>query len=194
MRRIYTPNRASDLEHAKKLRETFMDRKADRQQPVSWRWPRSMQEVGKCEAVMYASDKWQKGRGRNWLEDYKHIAEGMQWVLVRPGFLVDAESNKPLPLTGPTVELYPMPKAFAVLADVLGVQMQFYEPSEGEGDGYLLPNGDSGLYEVTVSRAKLGSAKFPDSGETFLFIYTSAGVELLIVGEQLEVEKDGIVG
>lgn len=191
MKRIYTPNRG-DLDVATKIRETFVDRPAEKRQNVTWRWPRSMREVGKCEAVMYASDKWQKGRGRNWLEDYKHIAEGAQWVLVRPGFLVDAHDHRELKLSGPDIDLYPMPSSFAVLANVLGVQMQFYMPDDS-AEGYAL-NGDAGLYEVTVAHAKLGAGKFPDSGDTFLFIYTSAGVEMLIVGEQLEIEKDGIVG
>lgn len=192
MRRVYTPNLSRDLDQAIALRETFVDRKAEKKLPVGWRWPRVMREVGRCEAVMYASDKWQKGRGRNWLEDYKHIAEGAQWVLVRDGFLRDASSGKALDVVGPTIELGSMPGSFAVLADVLGVQLQFYIP--GGDDGYELADDDRGLYEVTIGRAKLGAAKFPDNGETFLLIYTSAGVEMIIVGEELEVEKDGIVG
>jgi hypothetical protein len=192
MRRLYTPNR-QDLATASSIRETFVDRPPERRQNVPWRWPRVMREVGRCEAVMYASDKWQKGRGRNWLEDYKHIAEGAQWVLARPGFLVDFKTGDELDLCGPEIELYPMPTSFAVLADVLGIQMQFYEDADNS-DGYMLPNGDAGLYEVTIARAKLGAGKFPDSGDTFLFLYTAAGVELLIVGEKLDVEKDGIVG
>jgi len=191
----YTPNRSDDLAVAQKIRETFVDRKAERRQEVPWKWPRSMREVGRCEAVMYSSDKWQKGRGRNWLEDYKHIAEGMQWVLVRPGFLQDGKTRKALDVVGPEIDLHPMPSSFAVLADVLGVQMQFYMP-DGAGDEYYLPNAseDTGLYEVAIGHAKLGAGQFPDTGETFLIVYTPAGVEMLIVGEKLAVEKDGIVG
>lgn len=192
MRRLYTPNRR-DLDVATKIRETFYDRPAEKQQNVPWRWPKSMREVGKCEAVMYASDKWQKGRGRNWLEDYKHIAEGMQWVLVRSGFLIDDDTRQPLEPPGPVIELSPMPSAYAVLADVLGVQVQLYEEADN-ADGYRLPDSDEGLYEIAIRHAKLGSGQFPDSKEPFLFVYTSAGVEMLIVGEELNIEKDGIVG
>lgn len=194
MRRVYHPNRARDIEAATALRETFVDRRAERQQAVPWKWPRSLREVGKCEAVMYASDKWQKGRGRNWLEDYKHRAEGVQWVLVRDGFLRDAETNRDLALSGPIIDLEPMPDSFAVLADVLGVQMQFYDSKGDPETDYFLPKGDTNLYEIAIARAKLGAAKFPDTGQTFLMIYTSAGVEMIIVGEKLDVEKDGIVG
>jgi hypothetical protein len=195
-RRIYQPNRSNDLEAAAAIRETFTDRPAERRQKVSWKWPKSMKEVGHCEAVMYASDKWQKGRGRNWLEDYKHIAEGLQYMLVRPGFLVDFnDPRRALDVVGPTVELDEMPDAFAVLAYPLGVQVRLYLPDDS-AEGYYLPNnsGDQGLYEIVIKHAHLGGGRFPDTGERFLFIYTAAGVEMLIVGEKLDIEKDGIVG
>jgi hypothetical protein len=192
MRRVYHPNR-SDVSEALKIRETFVDRPAERQQPVPWQWPRSMREVGRCEAVMYSSDKWQPGRGRDWLEDYKHIAEGVQWLLVRPGFLLDGKTDRALDVKGPVIDLAPMPQSFAVLANVLGVQVRFYL---SDGSEYYLPNAssDEGLYEIDCKHAKLGASRFPDTNDAFLVIYTAAGVELLIVGEQLAIEKDGIVG
>jgi hypothetical protein len=41
----------------------------------------------------------------------------------------------------------------------------------------------------------LGGGKHPVTGEVFLFVYTKThGVGMLITGERLGIEKDGIVG
>lgn len=191
MRRMYEPNRSS-RDHARNLRETFVDRPVSREQPVTWNWPKTMQEIGVCKAVMYASDKWQARRGDK--EDYKHVSEGPQWVLARPGFLVHYEDpSEPLSVVGPTIDLGPMPDSFAVLADILGVQLRLYQKIER--NRYALPRAaNDGYYQVNIARAKLGAGKFPDSGDTFLIVYSSAGVDLLIVGSQLSIEKDGITG
>ena len=194
-RRMYTPNYArNDEAVAEEIRETFTDRPAEKRTNVSWRWPRTLQEVGQCVAVMYSSDKWKAGRGKNWAEDYKHVAEGEQWILVRPGFLVEDERpSQEIPVCGPKIELGPMPTAFAVLADVLGAQLRLYRQSDLRGtDGSAAASGD--LYQTNVARAKLGGARFPDNDEPFLFIYTAAGVEMIIVGRELAIEKDGITG
>lgn len=179
------------IEDARKLREAFYDRPVERQTTVPWQWPRAMREVGLNLSVMYASDKW-KRRGDK--EDYKHLSEGKQWVLARPGFL--RQYNHPdraVPVAGPTVDLGPMPDSFAVLADILGVQVRLYE--RGGLQGYRLPSDPkAGYHQVVIPGAKLGAARFPDSGDTFLIVYTKAGVDLLIVGEELDVKKDGIVG
>jgi hypothetical protein len=189
-RRMYVPNEPA-REIARNLRETFVDRPVEQEIAVPWRWPRALREVGVCESVMYASDKWQKRRDE--IVDYKHVAEGPQWVLARPGFLVHYDRpDRKLPVAGPMIELGPMPDSFAVLADILGVQVRLYESTD---DGYALPSDSTeGFYEVTIARAKLGAARFPDTHQAFLIVYTSAGVDLLIVGEQLDIERDGIVG
>lgn len=188
-RRMYYPNETREV--ARNIRETFVDRPSEHEITVPWKWPRALREVGVCEAVMYASDKWQKRRGD--MVDYKHVAEGPQWLLARPGFLVHYdEPDRKISVTGPTIDLGRMPDSFAVLADILGVQMRLYEPTED--GGYALPRDSEGYYEVTIARAKLGAARFPDTNEAFLIVYTSAGVDLLIVGEQLDIKKDGIVG
>ena len=185
------PNFHRTVHDARELREAFVDRPVRRTIQIPWQWPKSMQEIGRCEAVMYASDKWQRRRGDK--KDYKHVAEGPQWVLARRGFLVEYDSpHEPVPVTGPFVDLDQMPSSFAVLADILGVQLQLYQPMER--NGYALGNGDDGLSQVNIARAKLGAARFPDSGDAFLIVYTPAGVDLLIVGEKLDVQKDGIVG
>ncbi len=193
MRRMYEPNR-SQREIARNLRETFVDRPATREQAVPWRWPTMMQEIGICKAVMYASDKWQARRGAK--EDYKHVSEAPQWVLCRPGFLVHYDDpDEKIDVCGPNITLGPMPDSFAVLADILGVQLRLYEPKGRNRDQWALPRDTfNGYYQVNISRAKLGAGKFPDTGDTFLIVYSSAGVDLLIVGSHLSVEKDGITG
>lgn len=192
MKRIYERNEGRDAKAAKEIREKFYDRPVEKRLNIPWQWPRSMREVGLNMSVMYASDKWQKRRGSQ--EDYKHVSEGKQWILARPGFL--RQYNQPerqVPVAGPMVDLGPMPDTFAVLADILGVQVRLYE--QGGSEGFQLPEDpDDGYHQVVIPGAKLGASRFPDSGDAFLIVYTRAGVDLLIVGEQLDVEKDGIVG
>lgn len=191
-RRVYVPNRGRDIDVARTMRETFVDRPVERTISIPWQWPKSMREIGTNEAVMYASDKWKQRRGD--MEDYKHRSEGKQWVLARPGFLRDYhDQDRHVPVAGPIVDLGKMPDSFAVLADILGVQVRLYE--KGGRDGYQFPRSrNAGYHQILIGGAKLGGGRFPDSGDTFLIVYTRAGVHLLIVGEKLDVEKDGIVG
>jgi hypothetical protein len=194
-RRLYYPNEKHvvDRDTARNIRETFVDRPVERETKVTWRWPRSMQEVGHNLAVMYASDKWQRNRGDN--RDYKHVSEGPQWVLARKGFLVEYDApHKRLDVLGPTIELGPMPSSFAVLANILGIQVRLYDEEDEKGNYELPHDPTAGFYEITIAGAKLGGARFPDTHEPFLFVYTRDGVHLLIIGEQLDIEKDGIVG
>lgn len=180
-----TPNRslprrmvrnADDIRVAKKHRETFMDREAKRQRRVPWEWPKSMQWIGSNEAVMYASDKWHKAGD---YEEYKHVSEGEQYLLAAPGFVRDYRSGKAIPLDHETFRMpSDMPKAFADLAEIFGIQMKTLD------ERYL---------QIDIKRAKLGGATHPDLG-TFLFVYTGAGVHLLICGDKLNIEKDGITG
>jgi len=185
--RRYTRN-ASELTQARNVRRTFMDREPEHKEQVPWEWPRTMQHIGQCEAVMYSSDKW-KTNGQ--AEDYKHVAEGKQQLLVTPGFV--REYNRPrveLGVVGPKVNLNdPMPTHFAVLAKVLGFQARLFV---GDDDKQQL--GDESLYQIDVAGATLGAAKHPETGETFLIIYTDSGAHCVITGAVLDIEKDGIVG
>ena len=183
-------NRAElrDIETARKLRETFMDRPPARESIVPWEWPSTLQEVGIGEAITYSSDKW-KQRGQN--EDYKHVAEGKQRVWVRPGYLVLYESpSTRLKVVGPRQQLRHMPDSFAVLADATSVQLRLYT---GTNKRHIVPNPDSNLWQVNLSRTKLGGARFRN-GDAFLVLYTREGVDMMIVGEKLDILKDGIVG
>lgn len=174
------------------MRETFQAAPSTRERTFDWNWPAEMQEVGRCEAVMYASDKWQMDGS---FEDYKHVAEAPQELLVVPGFLVDHQTKRPLETHGPTIVLDgDLPKHFAILSELLGIQMKLYTGTKRDGDGKL-PRGDSGYYEVRIARGMLGGAHMPDTGEPFLFAYTaSGGIHCLVFGSELDVEKDGIVG
>lgn len=167
---------AGALRTARRTRETFMDRAPTKEVQVKWEWPRNLQWVGHCEAVMYASDKWKRP---GTFEDYKHVAEAPQKVFCTPGFIRDYHSGRPLDLPFKEERLpKDMPEAFAELANIFGVQLTTL---------------DDEVLQVNIARAKLGSAKHRKLG-TFLFVYSASGVHLLITGDKLNVEKDGITG
>jgi hypothetical protein len=179
----------SALAAAREIRRKFHDQDPEHETPVPWDWPAELQEIGTCEAVMYASAKWQQNPRK--IIDYKHVAEGPQRILVRPGFVHDHRGNKALKVVGPYHELNDMPEAFAVLDKILGVQVRLYE---GSDENPMTPNGDHGYYQIDIPGAYLGAAQHPETGETFLIVYTNDGVHCVIVGPKLGVEKDGIVG
>jgi hypothetical protein len=183
---------AADLASARDIRRTFTDKDPEREQILPWSWPKSMVEVGSCQAVMYASDKW-RDDGR--LVDYKHVAEGPQTLLVTPGFLREHDAPRSeLAVRGIDVDLNGrLPDSFAVLARILGIQAQLF--AEAEDGGLYLPNNGENLYQVDIANAWLGGAKHPETGEKFLLIYTKrSGVCCLITGDILDIERDGITG
>jgi hypothetical protein len=173
MRRMIENRR--DFDQAKRLREVFTDRPMKKAIDLGWSWPRSMEEVGVCTAVMYKSDKWRKIGD---FEDYKHIHESRvesHKLLVSKNFDLGLETF---------VEEYAlgrMPDAVAELADILGLQFRLYD-----SDGNL---GEQD-YQVNIVRAKLGAARHLN-GETILLVYTRSALCCLITG--FAVEKDGIV-
>lgn len=178
MRRMLE-NRRRDFDSAKKLRETFTDRPMEKVFDLGWEWPRSMEEVGVCTAVMYTSDKWKRVGD---FEDYKHINESRTDA---HKLLISKTFDLGLPRSVDTfVEDYAldrMPAAIGVLANILGLQFRLYgkDGSLGAQD-----------YQVNIVRAKLGAAVHPN-GETILLVYTKSALCCIITG--FEVEKDGIV-
>jgi hypothetical protein len=191
--RRFVPN--DSRKNAIAIREDFIDSPATKQETMRWRWPKEMQEVGQWEsgagAVMYASSKWQ--RNPKSVIDYKHLAEGRQRLLVLPGFLRNYHRpGSKIDVVGPMVELNgPMPEAFAVLAPILGIQANLYDSGTDESPE---ASGES-VYQISIANATLGAAKHPETGQVFLFVYTQKeGPLLIITGEILGVEKDGIVG
>jgi hypothetical protein len=186
-------------EIAKNIREVFMDRPPKGETDLPFGWPNSWQHVGDSLAVAYASDKWKKP-GK--YELYKHLAESRNRALVRPGFLKDYyHSNGGWPVIGPEVSLAgtPMPKHIAVLGYFEEADLQLH--TGGTDEHPKLGRGDDGVVKVSVGHAMLGASKIRwdvrgrEKAQPFLVVYSpSKGPFMLIVGEELDVERDGIVG
>jgi hypothetical protein len=172
---------------ARGMYERFYDKNPRRRTEFNFDWPTSVQEIGEARAEMYRSNKWQKNPKD--FEDYKHIAESYQRCYVTPGFLRDYSTGKQMQTHGPTLEVKgPMPKHFTILAPLIGIQVRLYGPSGRKSRA-------DDLYEIVVPRGMLAGAIHPETKETFLFVYTKAhGIGMLITGDELAVEKDGIVG
>ncbi len=165
---------AQSFKRSVQIREAFMDRPMRSAREEAWNWPTKLQEVGTCESVMYTSDKWQKDRR---LVDYKHVAEAPQKLLVPRGGLS-------VPTYGPMINLTgDFPDSFAFLADCLGLQTRLYRKGGKPGD----------YFQLDFPRCKVGAGKFGDGG-TFLIIYDTRSVHAVVIGEELDVLKDGIVG
>lgn len=171
---------------------TFHDREPEKEIQFPFDWPASLQEIGQGKAELYTSNKWQKNR-RDY-EDYKHVVEGSRVVCAEPDFLRDWGGKSRLPVCGPMMApIMPMPLYFSVLGKLLGIQVRLYRLGpNGEPE---LPTGDDGCYEIHVPRGMLGAAKHPATGEPFLLVYTKkGGVHMILTGNRLDIEKDGIVG
>jgi hypothetical protein len=170
----------SSLEQSIKIRENFRDEPHRRKWTPGWEWPSTLQEIGKCEAVMYNSDKWQKD-GKAF--DYKHVKEGPQQLFVVPGTIARGDGLK---LMGPQVSMKgKFPDSFAVLAKFISIQAQLFTDARGKSLGEFV--------DLKWPRCTLGAGKFKD-GKTFLVVYDSQGVVAVVTGSKLNVLKDGIVG
>lgn len=185
--KINPPATVDTRASAEKTYEVFHARPVPRRRKMDFAWPSSMQEVGRGRAVMYRSNKWKRNL-KDW-EDYKHVAEAWQTVYVTPGFLVDWwRPAKKIQVHGPVVKLEsPMPQHFAILAPIVGVQVQLF------GKGGKIAKGEN-IYEVTVPHATLGAAEHPKTKETILFVYTKHGVHVMFTGPELDIGKDGVEG
>ncbi len=200
-RRVYE---ARDV--AKHMREAFVDRPVERQETLDFSWPAVMQNVGDSVSVAYASDKWEeKGRsGKRKVELYKHLAESRNRALARPGALYDfyAHDNE-WPVIGPMVSLAecPMPRHFAVLGLFEEINLRLHTGGTDDAPRFgRSPN--AGVVHVDLPHAYLGGSKILWSrvdprrkDEPFIFAYTkSDGVMFMVIGDELDIEKDGIVG
>lgn len=194
------------------MRETFTDRPVEYEEECPFSWPATMRHVGDSLGVAYSSDKWQAkdARGRRDREDYLHIAESTNRLFVAAGHEIARGGRARTP--GPEVSFtdVPMPRHFAILGlfKELRARLHIGGPDH---DPILGGDGD-GLYRLQVRHGMLGASKFLWSqtsqaeraraghrrryrDQPFLFVYTrSAGVLMIIVGDELNVEKDGIVG
>lgn len=206
---VYTRSRVrvvESLDDALDMRRTFTKKEPRELRVQPYTWPGSMQHVGDSLAVAYASDKW-KDDGD--FELYKHLAESRNWALFGPDLsLSPLGSRSRMPVYGPMVSFaeLPMPKHIAFLGYFEEVSLVLHGPdyhknARGEADE------DDGIYRMTIAHALLGGAKMQrravgsrKKDEPFLFVYTEprgkdpGGVHMIIVGKELDVEADGIVG
>lgn len=190
---------------ARRIRETFTSKPVKKETAFSFGWPKQLQYVGQSLGVGYASDKW-KEEGD--FELYLHLAESPNRALLAKDLLVNYEApDEAWPVAGPMVPFVdiPMPRHFAVLAHFEEIRIRLFEPRKG--GGVRLATGDNAIVRVCLAHAVLGASVIPwsqvESGredQPFLFVFTEpkdgdkGGVKMFIVGEELAVEKDGIVG
>ena len=92
-------------------------------------------------------------------------------------------------VVGAEAEVSGMPESFAVLADAMGFQATLFA---ADADGFYLPN-RGGVIQVDTPGCKLGGG-LHESGSKFLIIYDRNGVCVLVTGEILDIEPDGITG
>jgi hypothetical protein len=188
------------------MTERFNDRPWEYEERLPFSWPKYMQNVGDSLAVAYASDKWKPkdGRGKREQELYKHLAESRNRALVQPGLLRDEyKPGKRWPTRGPTVSLVevPLPQHFAVLGLFEEINLQLFTKGTNKRPEFS-DDKDEGVVGVRVRHGMLGGSYIRwselndgDRDEPFLFVYTrSAGVCIIVVGDKLDVHKDGIVG
>ena len=204
------PNRSNrvrvyDAEgHARSITETFKDRPVEYEETLSFDWPDVVQNVGDSLGVAYASDKWKpkNAKGRREWEVYKHIAESRNRIFSVPGVIRDERRNK-LDTIGPLVSLKKSSKDGSLLmpshVSILGIfkeaNVELYTDGTDENPGF--DGDDSGIVTLSVSHGMLGASKMKLMGKLvpFLFVYTPAdGVFFIIIGDELDIEKDGIVG
>jgi hypothetical protein len=202
-----------NLASARRMRETFTKKPVREEVELPFTWPARLQRIGLSYGVAYNSDKWHKDGD---FTLYKHLTErpdpeqSPHHVLAVPGSLVDYETKKPLATIGRTYDMsdVPMPKHFTVLALFEEINIRLY--TRGDDDRPLLPNSKTdGFVSVWYAHAKLGGGEILWSkidpsyhDQPFLCIYAKDGkgqyakdaLQMIVVGHDLDVEKDGIVG
>lgn len=181
------------------IRERFTAKKISNKINFPFSWPNQLQHVGDSISVAYSSDKW-KEEGD--LELYKHIAESRNSCLIRKGLLRDRKDpGKAWDTIGPMVsfEHTPMPKHFALLAFFEELDLRLF--TEGTNSDPEFGPGETGHVQVVVGHAYLGGSKIlwsktsNKSDQPFLFVYTEKeGPLIIIVGDELDIESEGIVG
>lgn len=189
---------------ARKMRRTFVDRPVEREERYDFDWPSELQNLGDSLAVAYASDKWKpRDRfGKRELELYKHLAESRNQAFAVPGLLVDYNArDRRWPVRGPMVSFesdkLEMPSHFAMLGLFEEIDLKLYTAGTDRAPKFGKSK-DAGVVNCKVRHGYLGGSMMRHEGsrmQPFLFVFTKAdGVLIIVVGEELDVEKDGIVG
>jgi hypothetical protein len=182
--------------------ETFKDRPPEFEEDFEHEWPSELQHVGDSIGVAYRSDKWKPKdeRRRRAYEDYCHLAESRN-RLFWPSDTDFTVNGQRVDVPGPTVsfESVPMPDTFSILG--LFLELRYRVHVGGTDSRPVLGKGDDGVVVTKVRHGMLGGGKIrwskvsDQKDQPFLFVYTrSQGVLMLIVGDELDIEKDGIVG
>lgn len=174
---------------AKAMAETFKARPAEEDVRLNFSWPSSMHHIGNSLGIAYSSDKW---RTDGSFELWKHIAESPNAALVRKGF-VDWD------VMGPTRSLVgvPMPKHYAELAlfEEINIELFNVKTRRGydvDGDTTVTVKIPGGVLCGSVIR---WSQISNEGDQPFLFVYTEdEGIVLIVTGDELDIEADGIVG
>lgn len=193
----YRPNRrvrtVDAAELAADMRRRFTDREVEEMREYPFDWPEVFQHVGESLAVAYSSDKWKQQRGD--MTAYKHLAESPNAALLVPGML------KGVRVVGPMIDVssVPLPTHFAILGLFEELDLRLHVG--GTDAAPLLGDGDDGCVQVVVRHGYLAgsyirwSATRERQDQPFLFIYTHRdGILGIVLGEKLDVHKDGIIG
>lgn len=190
---------------ARNISETFKDRPVETEETLDFDWPDKLQEVGESVGVAYDSDKWKpRGPGgRRDSEVYKHIAESRNRIYAEPG-LLQPDIGLELKPIGPKLSLREasqrgsivMPESFAVLGRFIECNVILHTAGTDQAPRRAT-SGDKGVVTFSVKHGMLGASKMKRDGklQPFLFVYRpDFGVYFIITGDELDIERDGIVG
>lgn len=209
------PNRVRVFEAdeiAREITTTFKDRDVEYVREFSFSWPDIVQEIGESVGVAYDSDKWKPkdAKGKRESEIYKHIAESRNRIYAEPGLLrLEDERGKALRIPGPKLSLVEasargdivMPTSFSELGRFMECNVILHLGGTNENPKRDTV-GDNGVVSLAVRHGMLGASKMKRKTaegrmelQPFLFVYhPEDGVYFLITGDDLDIEKDGIVG
>jgi hypothetical protein len=195
-------------ELAVRYRTTFTQKplRGDKEYPFTW--PTTWHHVGDTLAIAYASDKINPEKPSQFVKDgdyelYKHLAESRNRVLCQPDFLVTkSKPRERWPVIGPMVSLagVPMPKHFALLGFFEEADLRLHTAGTDEAPRFGR-SADDGVVQVELRHAYVGGSKVlwsrdgKGKDQPFLTVFTeSSGPLMLIFGDELDIERDGIVG
>jgi len=155
---------------AARMRETFHDSKARKRVALPFTWPKRLTFIGQGEGAIYWSDKWKT------TDTYKHKREGKRWdVYVADTLEIEGEYRKGQEFIVAGV----MPKHVAYIGKFVGAQ---FKTLAGKP------------VHLELSKAHWAAAEIPSTGETVLLAYDTEGLQILVTGDEIAIEKDGIVG
>jgi len=178
-----------DADDAKRMRRTFTDSELSfGAYALAGAWPARFRHIGRNHGVAYSSDKWMKDGTFN---DYKHLSEARQELFA-------AESTQPQSgsFQGRVVDLHrvlQLPSAIAELAPLLFLDVQLFDgPGRlADAPSQILP----ARALVYGGRATMLHGGKAGSKRPFLVVASKEnGIMFLVIGDKLDVKKDGIEG